>query len=402
MTAAPAFEYTAIDRAGATLRGVARAPSTADAYRQLAASGLTPVSIRPARRPRAPRIGRRISPADVAHFTYQFSVLISARIPISDGILSIAEQEQSPRFRAVLTDLAARIQSGERVADAMDAHRDVFGDVHVKTIRVAEQTGSMAAVLEQLCDMLERSQETASRVRSALVYPACVLAVLALGVAFLITFVIPTFSRMFKGRGIELPTLTRALVAVGDSVQTCWWAYLAAAVAAALAARWAWRDPSARLALDAAFHRVPLLRAILRALAIARFARVLGVSLASGLGLIDSLTLAGDASGRPSLARDARLMVEQVRSGGRLCDVLISCRYMTPFARRMLTAGEDAGQLPRMCSAVARHYDRESAYLTKNIVTVIEPVMVVAVAAIVLVVALAIFLPMWDMVKLVG
>lgn len=401
MTAA-AFEYTALDRAGAQRRGVAQAPTQADAYRQLAASGLTPLSIRAARPPASKRLGRRVSAADVAHFTYQFSVLIAARIPISDGLLSIAEQEPNPRFRAILTDVATRIQAGERVADAMEAHVSTFGDVYVKTVRVAEQTGSMITVLEQLCDMLERSQETAQRVRSALMYPACVMAVLGLGVTFLIGYVIPTFSKMFASRGIELPVFTRVLVTVGESVQGFWWAYLAVIAGTILGLRWAWRDPAARIALDLALHRIPLMRSILRGLAIGRFTRVLGVSLGSGLGLIDALSLAGDASGRPALARDVRLMVDQVRTGGRLSDVMNSCDYMTPFARRMLAAGEEAGELPRMCNAVARHYDRETTYLTKNIVTVIEPVMVVAVAAIVLVVALAIFLPMWDMVKIVG
>lgn len=402
MTAAAAFEYTAVDRAGLRLRGVTRAATQADAYRQLTASGLTPVRIRPQRERGVRASRRRITAADVAHFTYQFSVLIAARIPIADGLLSIAQQERNARFRDVLTDIAARIQSGQRVAEAMEAHAQVFGEVYVRTVRVAEQTGNMTTVLEQLCEVLERGQETAQRVRAALMYPACVAAVLVLGVSFLIAYVIPRFARMFESRGIDLPVFTRALMTVGESVQHSWWAYAAGVAGAVAVLRVSWRSPRARTALETGLHRAPIAGAILQGLALSRFSRVLGLSLSSGLGLIDALTLAGEAAARPLLARDARLMVDQVRTGGRLADVLPSCSYITPFARRMLMAGEESGELPRMCSAVARHYDRETLYLTRNAVTVIEPVMVVTVAGVVLVVALAIFLPMWNMVKLVG
>jgi type II secretory pathway component PulF len=135
---------------------------------------------------------------------------------------------------------------------------------------------------------------------------------------------------------------------------------------------------------------------------VSRFARVLGVSLAAGLGLIESLELAAGASGRPSLAADVQRMAERVRNGSRLCDALTDCGYLPGFARRMLAAGEQSGQVPKMSEVVARHYDRETTHLTKNLGTVIEPVLIVAIAGVVLVVALAIFMPMWDMVKLVG
>ncbi len=395
------FEYLAIDSTGTQRRGTAKARSKSEAYRQVAAMGLTPVSISQGRA-KVRRSRRRIRGREIAQFTYQFSVLLSARISISEGLASIAAQETNPAFRDVITDIATRIEAGEQVATAMDFHRRVFGDIYVETIRAAERSGSMTKVLENLSEMLERLVETGQQVRSALMYPACVVTALSAAVTFLVGFVIPKFAAMFASRNVELPIFTRILMAVGLSIQSYWWAYLAVVVGGIFGLRTAWQRPGGRFVIDKLLHKVPYINRILIGTAISRFARVLGVSLSSGMGLIESLEMAGRGSGRPMLIADADRMVEQVRSGGRLTAVLNNCTYLSPFSKRMLSAGEESAEMPRMCAVVARHYDRETSYLTKNIGTIIEPVLIVAIAGVVLVVALAIFLPMWDMMKLIG
>ena len=157
-----------------------------------------------------------------------------------------------------------------------------------------------------------------------------------------------------------------------------------------------------RLVIDSVLHRVPYLTRSLGGRAVRRSPRVLGASLAAGVGLIEALELSAGASGRPKLIADAERMAAKVRNGSRMSEALSDCPYLPGFAKRMLAAGEQSAQLPKMCEVVARHYDRETTHLTKNIGTVIEPVLIVGIAGVVLVVALAIFLPMWDMVKLVG
>lgn len=401
------FEYAAVDRAGQRQTGMTQAASRAEAYRKVLSLGLTPVQIKASngsvsRSPFLTPRAKRVTQKDIAHFTYQLGVLMSARIPLSEGLLSIAEQEREGQLKSVITDIAHRIQSGEQIADAIQQHGHVFGDVYISTIRAAEKAGTMAKVLDHLSDMLERQQETRAQVRGALMYPACVVTVLALAVFFLIAFVVPRFAGMFEKRGIELPLFTKILMNVGLSVQHYWWAYLLAIGAAVFAYFRIQKSARGRAKIDTALHKVPYLHTILTGLAIGRFSRVLGISLSSGLNLIESLELAGKSSGRPLLMNDVQRMIEQVRTGGRLSEVLANCTYFTPFTRRMLGAGEQSGEIPRMCDVIARHYDRESSQLSKNISTVIEPVLIVMIATVVLVVALAIFLPMWDMVKIVG
>ena len=394
------FEYRAVDRTGVKRDGTARAASEGEVYRQLNAQGLVPLKIAVARAKRVR--GGKIKPKDLAHFTSQLSVLVQARVPISDGLMSIAEQESEPRLKAVITDIATRIESGEPVAQAMSAHTRIFGEIYVQTVRAAEATGTLTKVLDHLAEMMERSAETQRQVKGAMMYPACVMVVLAIGVTFLLGFVVPKFADMFASRGVDLPTITKVLMHVGHSIQHYWFLYGGAVAGAIYGFKRMNRSERGRDTLDQVWHKVPFITKLLQGLAISRFCHVLGVSLGAGLNLIESLELAGKAAGRGMLMRDSMQMAERVRTGGRLSEVLADCKYITPFARRMISAGETSGELPKMCAAAARHYDRETQHLAKNIGTVIEPIMVVIIAAVVLVVALAIFLPMWNMVSLIG
>jgi len=395
-----AFQYQAIDRKGAKTRGVLRAENSNEAYRQMRAAGLQPLKIKPVR----VREGRKrsVTIKDLAHMTYQFSVLMEARIPIIDGLRSIADQESNPRLREVINDVASRIAAGDTITQSVSAYRELFGEVYVETVRAAESSGNMNEVLANLADMLERQYEMGKNVKGALMYPACVISTLVLAVTFLMIFVVPKFAQMFASRGIELPLPTQVLIGFSGIIRTWWWAFLAGGPGGWIIIRKAWRTPSARCRMDTWLHAVPFLRDVLKGLAVSRFAHVLGISVRSGLSLIEALEMSGRASGRPLLVADAEKMREQVNHGGRLADVLLTCNYLPAFTRRMLTAGEEAAELPKMCSVVARHYDREVAHLTKNVTTVIEPIMIVGLAGVVLVIALAIFLPMWNMTALIG
>jgi len=256
--------------------------------------------------------------------------------------------------------------------------------------------------MEQLSEMLDRAQETRRQVRTALTYPCAVLGVMILGMVFLIGYVVPKFAGMFKARGVKLPALTEAMLQTGQFVQAYWFILLPAAGGAAWWLRRWLRTERGTAALESLALRVPVLRDIVRGLGVSRFVRVLGVSLSSGIGLVSALELAGRASGRAGLRRDAEALAREVEAGRPLADGLRASENLTAFTKRMLCAGETSGELPRMCQVVARHYDRECGHLTRNLTTLIEPVLVVGIAAMVLVVALSIFLPMWNMASLLG
>ncbi len=400
MTARLTFRYKAIDRKGAKSKGVLRAEDRNDVYRQLTGAGLKPVKITAARFVRDHKGGGRVGVKEIAHLTYQFAVLLEARIPIADGLRSIADQESNPRLRSIIDDVARQIDAGPSITDSLKPHRAVFGDVYIETLRAAETSGNMIAVLTRLAEMLERTYETNKNVKGAFMYPVCVVIVMLAAISFLTIVIIPRFSSLFASRGVDLPLPTRILMQTSFIVRTYWFLILPGLAGVVWLVRRAWRNPGSRAKIDAFLHRIPFIRDMLKGLAVSRFAHVLGICLQSGLSLLDALEMSGKASGRPMLQADAQKMREQVNHGRRLAEVMLACAYLPGFARRMIASGEEAAELSRMCQIIARHYDREVDHLTKNIMTVIEPILLVGLAGIVSIIALAIFMPMWNMASL--
>jgi type IV pilus assembly protein PilC len=335
-----AFQYHAINRAGAKVKGVLRAEDQSEAYRQVRAAGLQPLRIKTMAGTRRRR--KRITLKDIAHMTYQFSVLMEARIPVVDGLRSIAEQESNARLGEIMMQAAKQIEAGQSITEALAAHRDVFGDIYIEMIRSAEITGNMTAMLGNLADMLERQYEMNKTVKGALVYPLCVVGALTLAVGFLTMFVVPKFATMFASRGIDLPLPTQLLVGFSDFMRSYWYIVLALALAGVFAIRTAWRKPASRQKIDTWLHMIPFLRDMLKGVAVSRFTHVLGLSIQSGVSLLDGLSMAGASSGRPLMVEDAEKMRDQVNLGGRMADVLLTCSYLPPFTKRMLSAGEEA------------------------------------------------------------
>jgi type II secretory pathway component PulF len=198
-----------------------------------------------------------------------------------------------------------------------------------------------------------------------------------------------------------LPLATKVVQAVGASVHNYWWAYLTVLVGVIVTFVCMWRNTAGRLIIESALLKLPYISKLITTMAAARFSRVLGISLASGLDVIEAIDIAGRSTGRPIFVNDCTAMADSLRQGERLIDVLQRTQYLPPFAKRMIGAGKDAKELSRSCEIVSRHFDREAGNLAKNVNTIIEPIMTVALAAIVLVVALSVFLPMWQMARVV-
>jgi type IV pilus assembly protein PilC len=327
---------------------------------------------------------------------------MEARLPIVDGLRSIASQENSQRLKLALENIATQIESGSSVAQAMEMHKELFGDVYVEMVRSTEKSGRLIEVLSLLAQTLEKQYEINKSIKGAMMYPACVISVLGLAVSVLLVFVVPRFAEMFASREVPLPMPTQIVLGLSGFLRSYWYVLGAAIGGGVYGLKRAWANPAARGRIDTFLHAIPYLKLILQGQAISRFANILGLSLRSGVCLLDALDMSGRASGRPLLQSDAEKLRDQVNEGGRLSDVIETCQYFPPFTRRMIAAGEEAGELPRMCEIIARNYDSEVTHLTKNISTFIEPILIVVLAVVVLFIALAMFMPLWSMAKLMG
>ncbi|TDJ56646.1 MAG: type II secretion system F family protein, partial [Planctomycetota bacterium] len=254
------YKYRAIDAQGQRRRGILQAENQTDAYRQLTTAGMKPLKL--VARRRASGGGRKVGVKDLAHLTYQFSVLMDARIPIADGLRSIAEQE-SGRLQGVIRDVASQIEAGYSVTESLSQHREVFGDVYIETVRAAEVSGNMVKVLGRLAEMLERQHESNKNIKAAMIYPICVLVAMTLGVTFLMIFVIPKFTAMYASRGVDLPGPTLLLMNLSVFMRSYWPLILGGTVGVVYLVRKSWANRATRRKMDRWLHKVPFLRDIL-------------------------------------------------------------------------------------------------------------------------------------------
>ncbi len=394
------YRYEALTSSGGIKRGRIEAATSQDVFAILAEQGLTPLSVRPPRRLTLNFTTATVTLKDVAAFTRELSVVVESRIPIAQGIRGIAESERHPELRRLLLSISQNVEAGTSLRDAIDEHRDIFGDVYVETLSAAEKTGSLSDILSLLADMLDRQLETRQQLRSALMYPAVVLTVVAAALAVILIFVVPRFSATFESSGIELPMITVVIQALAVWLKEHWM-FVAAGIASAFVGLIvAWRSTRGRSIFERLILRMPVFGSLDSAITTARFSRVFGLCLRSGLDVVDSLTIGGTATGRACFTADAQSMCDRLRSGAALRTVLDGTPYLPGFARRMLSAGKDAGELAHACDVVARHYERQSSHLTKSVNQMLEPLLTVCLAGVVLLVALSVFLPMWKMVSI--
>lgn len=394
------FIYKAIDASGKELRGTIQASSQAEAFRKMSGAGMTPLTIEVVRERRAQFSFQQVNEADIVSLSRELAVLVEARIPLDRGLRSIAEHGGKPELVSMIRDIAATIESGHPMTKALEKYRSIFGEVYIETIRAGEKSGNLQAVMAHLAELLERSAETRQQVRRAMIYPAVVMAVVAVAVTIIVVFVVPRFASQFEAAGSQMPLMTRIVQGLGESVRAYWFLYLGALVSAFMSLTLAWRSRSGRFFLECLLTRVPYVGRILVAVTAGRFARVVAIALSSGLDMIEAIQVAGRSTGRPVFSKQCQDMGEAMRRGQSLGEALRTTNYIPSFAQRMIGAGKDSAEVAKACSIVARHYEHESSNLTKNINTIIEPILTVVMAAIVLLVALSVFLPMWQMARL--
>lgn len=391
------FKYTALDASGSTTTGSIRATDEQEAYRKISASGITPLSLEEVKETKPFLSFGKVTQKDIVGFTRELAVLIEAKIPLDRGLISIAEQEPKRELASMIRDIATTVESGSPMTVALERYRDTFGDVYIESMRAAEKSGSLQEVTTHLAEMLERAMETRQMMKRAAAYPVIVIVMVSIALAVIIGFVVPNFAKTFEAQEVQMPLPTRVIQTIGFSVQDYWYLYAGAIAGIIVSLIATWRTPNGRLKMEEILARTPYIGKMIVSVCAARFARVMGIGLMSGLDIIDALEVAGRATARPVFVNECAEMASKLRGGERLTDVIHTTRYLPNFAKRMLGAGKDAKEVARACDIVARYYDREANHLTKNINTFIEPLLTVALAGIVLIVALAVFLPMWQM-----
>jgi len=343
--------------------------------------------------------GPRVSKAEIIYTTAQLAIMVDTGITLSAALAGIVEQEQNPGLRKVLSELKAAVESGEDFSSALARYPKLFDKTYVSLVKASEATGSLGAMLERIAGYLRKEVETRSKVRAAMAYPV-VMMVLATGVTiFLLTYILPKFTPLFKSKGMELPGPTKLMIGISDAMMGYWYAWVGALVALVVGYLYAKRTEGGRRALDWVKINLPVLGTMFRKVTISRSIRTLGTMLASGVPMLDSLRLCAEVSGNYHYERLWHDVRDQVTTGKRICDVLGGNPLFPRVLVQMIASGEESGKLDYVLERVSSYYDQEVETALKTATSLIEPIMICAMGAVVGSIGLALLLPIFSLSK---
>jgi len=403
----PSFTYKARNARGELLTGKLEGGSEAAVADELLRSGLTPVDIssvaakREAKGEMPPLLAQffeeKVSESDLMLFCRQMSSLLKAGVPILRALASLAESSAHKTFRAVQLDLREGLSSGRELSSCLRKHPKVFQAFFVNMVRVGETTGRLDDVFMRLFHHLEFEREMRERVKSALRYPSFVIAALVIALGVINVMVIPAFAKVYKSSNAELPLMTKILVGFSDWT-VAWWPWLLVGMVAAIFAFRGWlRTPSGEYAWHKFVLKIPIAGKIVHKAALARFAKGLGMTYQSGVPIVQGLTNAAQVVGNAFIASRIEQMRDGVERGESLTRTAVTTGVFTPVVLQMMAVGEETGELDRLLNEIGELYQRDVEYEIRTLSEQIEPILIASLGAIVLVVALGVFLPVWDL-----
>jgi len=398
----PRFNYRARNLAGQSVGGVMLADNEEQLAVTLRGMDLYLVAARPEKAWSAIYITRSVKLREIINFTVHMSTSIGAGIPILQALEDVEQQTTNRRMQRAIRDITENLRGGSSYSDALARHPVVFGDVYVSMVRAGEASGTLDQVLERLVDFLEWQYALASEIRRASIYPAAVLvAVLAL-IGVLLGFVFPRILPVINSLKVPLPFITRAVIAAGDVVRFGWfWILLGLAGLFALV-RLLGASEGGRLIIDAVKLRIPVFGGLVEKICLSRFAHHLGLLLRTGVDITQSLSITAQVVGNAVIAQAVSEVREKVMQGGSLWRSLQETGAFPPLIVRMVFVGENTGTVDRSLEKVTAFYDREIPATVKKMFAIMEPLIIVILAGLVLMVALAIFVPLYDALGKVG
>jgi len=404
---ATTFEYRVRDRGGRLLEGSLEADNDGLVANRLREMGYFPISIE-AKAPgglhrelHIPGLGGRVKSRDVAVFARQFATMLNAGLTMLRALSILAEQTSNRALAAAVDAVRSDVETGTSLSQALGRHPRVFGRLFVSMVKAGEAGGVLDGVLVQLATTLERQAALRSKIRSAMAYPVAVFGLVSCIVTAMLIFVVPMFKGMYKQVGGQLPVPTQLLLTTSKVFATFFPVIVALGVGLMVGLRRALRTPSGRMAWDRVLLRVPILGGLVHKTAITRFARTLSVLVAAGVPILESLEITADTVGNAVVARAVRDVEEAVKGGETMARPLSAHKVFPPMVTQMMAVGEETGALDSMLEKIADFYDQEVENLVGALTSLLEPIMIVVMGGVVGSMVVCLYLPMFNIIKLV-
>ncbi len=407
----PAYQFEALDALGATRKGVLEADTAKAARSMLRTQSLVPLTVEPVMAT-ASSSGKSwaqisvwsssaFSSADLAVWTRQLSGLLSAGLPLERALTALTDEAEDDKQRNVVAALRAEVNAGASFAKSLAQHPREFNEIYRAVVGAGEASGQLAVVLEKLADDLEEAQALKAKLLGASLYPAIVTLVALAIVIFLVTYVVPQVAGVFAGSKRALPWLTQLMLGVSSAVRSYGWLMLVVLLAIGSGLFYLRTVDTIRIQIDAAWLRLPVLGRLAKGLNAARFASTLGMLAAAGVPILKALQAAAETLNNRAMRADAMDALVLVREGAPLASAMAQKKNFPGLIAMFARLGEQTGQLPQMLQRAAKQLAGEVQRRALALATILEPLLIVTMGAVVLLIVLAVLMPIIELNQLV-
>lgn len=397
----PNFKYKAINQEGKVIESVLVAPDEKDVNRQLVEMQMIPIAITQLKsRKTTGKLGLQIKETIVIMFTRQLYTLLKAGVPIVSSLNAVKEQTSDSNFKAITEAIVRDIEQGSKLSDALSQYPKVFPVIYSNSIKIGEVSGTLEETLQYLYKYMEDDAKIRSEVKKALRYPMFVLIGIIGAFVVFTTTVIPNFIPLFKSSGAELPLPTQILISIHDIIAGYWYIIIAVTVLVIVGFILYIRTPAGRFQFDLYSLRAPILGNFMQKVFISRFAKLFYTMNRTGITITRAFAIMQETMGNEVYHKELKLIADKIMKGEGIANSIRQSPYFTSLLVEMVAIGEKSGALDDMLFSISQYYDQEVSDSVKNLTSLIEPAVTILLGGMILILALAMFLPMWEMMKL--
>ncbi|MGB6483920.1 MAG: type II secretion system F family protein [Candidatus Acidiferrales bacterium] len=396
----PVYTYTGVNRAGTKVTGERSATTKSELQNVLRREQINVSKVsEKGKEFSIPSFGSGVKNKELAIFTRQFSVMIDAGLPLVQCLEILAQQQENKTFQKILTGVRGSVEGGATLSSSMKLYEKVFDPLYYNMVEAGETGGILDTILQRLSTYIEKSVKLKRAVKSAMIYPVAVLSIAGGVIALLLWKVVPIFVTLFAGLGANLPLPTRIVIGLSNFVGSIYGLLIVVFAAVGAVALKVWYGtPQGRLVIDSTLLKLPILGMLLRKIAVARFTRTLGTLISSGVPILEGLDITAKTSGNAVVERAIQKTRKAVEAGRSLVDPLKETEVFPGMVTQMIAVGEQTGAMDAMLQKIADFYEEEVDAAVKDLLTLMEPVMIMFLGIVVGGIVISMYLPLFSLI----
>ncbi|MEK7469185.1 MAG: type II secretion system F family protein [Planctomycetota bacterium] len=406
----PIFTYEAVDNKGKKIKAEVDAANQQEAMTKVHAQGLFPTNVQQkgadaakgamaATKKKGLKLGGGVSQKQLTQFTVQLSILQDAGLPIVRSLKILADQMKPCALKGIVAQVAEDVESGSSLSEALSKHPKAFDRLYVNMVKAGEAGGVLDTILQRLAVYMEKAAALKRKIIGASIYPAAVISIAVLIVSGILIWVIPQFKVVFDDLGAELPIPTMILMKLSDFLVAFWWLLPGVPFALYMSYKMTVKNKGGRIALDKFKLHMPLFGDIIKKSTISRFCRTLGTLIASGVPILEALSIVKNAVGNEVIANAVQVVHDSIREGESIAEPLAQTKVFDDIVINMIDVGEETGELDKMLIKVADNYDDEVDAAVGALMSIMEPMMIIGMGLTIGFIVVALFLPLVSLIN---